>query len=78
MTDEQFEKQELRLNSLFEQRHEDFHYGNWKLKNVWEESLERLRRMDDHELETVHPEAKSRMLNAAVPRKKYRPAAGSS
>ncbi|HHK5646364.1 ankyrin repeat domain-containing protein [Serratia nevei] len=66
MTDEQFEKQELRLNSLFEQRHEDFHYGNWKLKNVWEESLERLRRMDDHELETVHPEAKSRMLIAAV------------
>ncbi len=68
MTDDfdKIEKKWFRMERLIEQRYEDFHYGNWKLKNVWEESLERLRRMDDHELETVHPEAKSRMFIAAV------------
>lgn len=59
-------RNEKKLIDLYLQKGEDFEYVNWKLMVTWQASIGQLRRMDDQELDSVHPEAKARMLIAAI------------
>lgn len=59
-------RNDTKLRNLYEQKKEDFEYGNWQWIQRWEKSVEQLRLMDDRELDAAHPEAKARMLIAAI------------
>lgn len=59
-------KNDKKLMSLYMQKDEDFEYADWRTIQRWDETTEQLRLTSDQELDAVHPEAKARMLIAAI------------